>query len=229
MELQRIAGVVQRQQCGSGSYIFSIPQGLGSDYEIARSRHNEEGPIVHGFLTNDRCIFDTTHPNSYQYRATVAGAEKGCVVLILLNIYGKPTEIPGGQGRPVSYGYAAFVFDGVSWGEWRKPHDVKVEKGVGGGFLLSVCAGKRIIVQSDSYKDDWFLLNTSYILDYSVGLRSLADLLALDGEWRRRGKNNEKEKKLEEALQIAKKLKGAVHSKTAAQIVNLIEEAIYPF
>jgi len=228
MEIQRVKGLIRTRQRGSGSWIFSIPQGPG-DYEIARTRRRTEGPISQVVLTNHRCVIDATHPESDHYLISVTDAEKGCVLLILLNVYGELVEIPGGKGRPASRGYAAFIFDGVSWGEWRKPHDVAVHEDGSGEVLLSVRGGNGVVVQADSYKDDWFLLTTAHVLNYSIGDCSIADLLALDQEGRRRDKDKERREMLEEALRLARSLKGAVNSNTAASIVRILQEVLHPF
>ena len=64
MELPWMEEILRNQKGDSGNWLFSIPHGLGGEYEIARRRRHEGDPLVQEVFTNHRCALDTTHPDS---------------------------------------------------------------------------------------------------------------------------------------------------------------------
>ena len=157
----------------------------------------------------------------------IENPESGCMVIVEID-HLEPVTYPVVAHRYIS-GYAAFVFDRKvfhwkSWQSWKRPHDVRVYAGsITDGLEIAIIGlNDKELVRVNSRGLRHELITFEHMLDYCVGQRSLADILALVEMEERRRSQNERQMTYKELLALARSFKGAVRSKTAAKIEELL-------
>lgn len=158
----------------------------------------------------------------------INNAELGSMVMAEVDYY-EPYSMPPTpfsiSAKRVISGYAAFTFDGKTWQPWRQPRDVNIHRDTTDGLEIVITGLRGVkLVNVNSRGNRHELIAFEHALDYCAGKRSLVDILALVEMEERRRLYKERQMVYERLLVLARKLKGAVHSKTAAQIEELLME-----
>ena len=203
---------------------------IGKDFRFDTT--NPKDVRVRQVFTNYRCEFFQALPHDTGINSDVnfwlmVNPESGCMVIAEIDHFTPAPEISDNvlwYSHVVNGGYAAFVFDGKSWQDWRCPHDVRVYAGsiTDGLEIASGGLGGKELVRVNSRGLRHELITFEHVLDYCAGTLSLADILALVEMEERRRSQNERQMTYKELLVLARSFKGVVRSKTAAKIEELL-------
>lgn len=206
----------------------------GNDFRFDPT--NTKDVRVRQVFTNYRCGFFQAPPHDLGINRDVnfwlvANPESRCMVIAEIDHLTPAPEIPDKKlwySHIVNDGYAAFVFDGRSWQNWICPHDVQVYSGsITDGLKIAITGlNGRELVRASSRGHRHELITFEHMLDYCVGQRSLADILALVEMEERLRLYKEREMIYKKLLVLVRKFKGAVRSKTAAEIEDLLMELV---
>lgn len=213
--------------------------------KLDRSRFcsiNVDGVRIRQVFTNHRCHgFDVffSPENNPEIRGDVDcfdiwKPEYGCMVMAEIDSLEPMTEpLVNTVGVKVIThhyvsGYAAFIFNGTSWQHWQRPHDVRVySDAITDGLQIAIVGLRdKELVRVNSREHRHELIIFEHALDYCVGKRSLADILALVEMEERLRLYRERQMIYGRLLILTRKLKGAVRSKTAAEIEDLLMELV---
>lgn len=205
-----------------------IKVSFSNDRKYFRFDPTDDPVRVREVFTNYRCRVFQALPHDLGINRDmnfwiIGNPEPGCMVMAGID-HLEPT--PGTVDLPTHRyvaGYAAFIFDGDAWQTWRWPHDIEVCSDFTDGLKITINGlrdTKLVAVNSRGHRHE--LISFEHMLDYCAGKRSLADILTLVEMEERRRSQNERQRTYKELLALARKLKGAVRSKTAAQIEELL-------
>ena len=212
--------------------------------KLDRSRFcstNVDGVHILQVFTNYRCqdfdlyLSKSTEESNPEIRCDVNcfdiwKPEYGCMVMIEIGSFEPVTEpLVNTVGVKVIThryvpGYAAFIFNGTLWQHWQCPHDVRIySDSITDGLQIAIVGLRdNELVRANSRGHRHELLSFEHALDYCAGIRSLADILALVEMEERLRSQNERQMTYKELLALARSFKGAVRSKTAAKIEELL-------
>jgi len=210
---------------------------IESPRNVIFSPVNAEDVRIRKVFTNHRCDIFKVFPHKFPEGETetsdyadywsLINPGPGCLVMAEIDRLGPEIKMLFTPGRMVNTGYAAFIFDGKSWEHWRSPRDVEVYWDLTDGLQVAI-KGLRCteLVRVNSRGHRHELITFEHALDYCVGKRSLADILALVEAEERLRLYKEREVIYKNLLVLVRKFKGAVRSKTAAEIEDLLMELV---